>query len=75
MGNLKLPRLPDRTPVKFTIAMSPELAERLAAYADAYEAQYGQRESVTDLIPYMLAGFLEGDREFVRAHKVRDGVG
>jgi len=69
MGNLKLPRLPERTPVKFTIAVSPELAAQLAAYADAYEAAYSQRESVSDLIPYMLSGYLESDRGFAKARR------
>ena len=66
MNSIKLQRLPDRTTVKISIAVSPELAERLAAYAEAYEAAYGQQESVADLIPFMLAGFLESDREFTR---------
>jgi len=69
MSSIRLQRLPDRTPVKMTIAVSPELAERLAAYAEAYEAAYGQTESVADLIPFMLAGFMESDRGFARARK------
>jgi hypothetical protein len=36
----------------------------LKAYADAYEAAYGQREAVADLIPFMLMGFLESDKAF-----------
>lgn len=69
MSDLKLPKLPDRTLVKFTIAVSPDLAERLAAYADAYETAYSQREAVADLIPFMLAGFLESDRAFAKWRK------
>ena len=69
MPSIKLQRLPDRTAVKMAIAVSPELAERLAAYAEAYEATYAQRESVADLIPFMLASFLESDREFARRHR------
>ena len=64
VADLKLPMIPDRTPVKFTIAVSPDLAERLASYADAYEAAYSKRERVGDLIPFMLAAFLESDRAF-----------
>ncbi|HEY1144140.1 MAG TPA: DUF2274 domain-containing protein [Sphingomicrobium sp.] len=71
MNSIKLQRLPDRTTVKISIAVSPELAERLAAYAEAYEAAYGQQESVADLIPFMLAGFLESDREFTRWQRAR----
>ena len=71
MASIKLQRLPDRTPVKMTIAVSPELAERLAAYAEAYEAAYAQRESAADLIPFMLASFLDSDREFARRQRAR----
>lgn len=67
MADLKLARLPDRTPVRLTIMLTPELKRALAAYADAYEVAYGQRETVADLIPFMLAGFLESDRGFTRA--------
>ena len=69
MPSIKLQRLPDRTPVKMTIGVSPELAERLAAYAKAYEATYARRESVADLIPFMLASFLDSDREFARRQR------
>lgn len=71
MDSIRLQRLPDRTLLKMTIAVSPELAERLAAYAEAYEAAYGQQESVADLIPFMLAGFLDSDREFTRRQRAR----
>jgi len=71
MNSIKLQRLPDRNPVKMSIAVPPELAERLEAYAAAYEAAYGQRESVADLIPFMLAGFLDSDREFMRRQRAR----
>lgn len=64
MADLKLPRLPDRTPVKITFSAMPDLSEALNAYADAYEAAYGRRESVPDLIPFMLDSFLANDRAF-----------
>jgi hypothetical protein len=66
MVDLKLARLPDRTPVKLTISVLPDLHQRLGDYADAYEATYGQREAIVDLIPYMLASFLDIDRGFAR---------
>lgn len=77
MVGLKLSKLPDRTPVKITISIMPDLHQALNEYADAYDAAYGQRESVTDLIPAMLASFLEGDREFRRRfqEQASDGVG
>lgn len=69
MAELKLPKLPDRTLVKLAISLPPDLKEKLDQYAAAYEAAYGKSESVADLIPYMLAGFLESDRAFSRAHQ------
>jgi hypothetical protein len=66
MTDLKLPKLPDRTPVKLTIGLLPDLNQRLSQYADAYEATYGQREAIADLIPHMLASFLDTDRGFAR---------
>ena len=66
MGTLRLGKLPDRTPVKLTISVSPELKRSLEEYAAAYESTYGQTESVPDLIPYMLQAFLDTDREFAR---------
>lgn len=69
MPDLKLPRLPDRKPVKLTFEMMPDLAQALEDYAAAYEAAYGRREKPTDLIPYMLWAFLESDRGFVRGRK------
>lgn len=50
MADLKLPKLPERTPVKIAINIMPDLLEALNAYADAYETAYGRRESVADLI-------------------------
>src|SRR3546814_7855199 len=44
MVDLKLPKLPDRTPVKIAISVMPDVFEALNAYADAYEAAYGRRE-------------------------------
>lgn len=69
MANIKLPRLPDRTPVKIAIAVLPDLHDRLTAYAAAYAETYGVEEPVADLIPAMLAAFLESDRAFARAKR------
>jgi len=65
MADLKLGRLPDRTPVKITINISPDLNRALAAYAELYGQIYGEAEPVQELIPAMLARFLESDRGFV----------
>ncbi|KQY65395.1 MULTISPECIES: DUF2274 domain-containing protein [unclassified Sphingomonas] len=69
MPDLKLARLPDRTPVKITISVSPNLAATLKAYSEAYREAYGQEEAVSDLIPVMLVSFLESDRAFARRRR------
>jgi hypothetical protein len=67
MPDIKLARLPDRTPVKLTISIMPDLHALLAKYAAFYEHAYGQPERVEDLVPAMLASFLDGDRGFAKA--------
>lgn len=69
MADLKLGRLPDRTPVKLTISVLPELNQKLADYAALYATAYGTAEPVAELIPAMLTAFLESDREFAKAQR------
>lgn len=68
--SLKLPKLPDRAPVKVAIMVDPALHAMLQAYANLYRETYGSEEPLTELIPYMLKRFLESDRRFVRARQV-----
>lgn len=69
MPELKLGKLPDRTPVKISFAASPELSQALQDYAAVYRATYGQAEAVAELVPFMLEAFLDGDRGFAKARK------
>jgi len=69
MPELKLGKLPDRTPVKISFAASPELNQALQDYAAVYRATYGLAEAVADLVPFMLKAFLDGDRGFAKARK------
>lgn len=69
MSGLKLAKLPDRTLIKCVIQITPDLERALQDYAAAYEAEYGAAETPSDLIPHMLAAFLESDREFARARR------
>lgn len=69
MPDLKLPKIPDRTSVKMTIHLLPDLADALGAFAVAYERAYGKVETVAELIPSMLAAFLESDRAFTRTKR------
>jgi hypothetical protein len=71
MPEIKLPRLPDRTPVKLALNLDPELHQKLRNYAAFYQAAHGVPASVSDLVPAMLATFIQSDRAFAKA--VRDG--
>lgn len=66
MVDLKLAQLPDRNPVKLSISVMPDLHRALTDYAALYAQAYGRDEPVTELIPAMLATFLESDRAFIR---------
>jgi len=68
---MKLPKLPDRTPVKITITIPPELNQALGAYAELYSRTYGEPEPVQELIPAILSSFLGSDRAFVLNQKKR----
>jgi len=67
MPDLKLRKLPDRTPLKITISITPDLQAALNDYARAYAEIYGREEPVTELIPAMLTSFVESDRGFIRS--------
>lgn len=66
MPDLKLGKLPDRTPVKLSITITPDLQSALQDYAVVYAEAYGVEEPVAELIPAMLETFLGSDRNFVR---------
>lgn len=70
---LKLGQLPDRVPVKITVMISPDLKKLLDDYAAVYASTYGQKEPVSDLIPYMLESFLSADSKFREARKSLNG--
>jgi len=72
MPELKLARLPDRTPVKLAITITPDLNEALRDYAALYAETYGQKETIAELIPAMLSGFLESDRAFQKRGARKD---
>ena len=74
MGDIKLGRLPDRTPVKLALSVSPELHRSLSDYADFYDEAYGEAKPLGDLVPAMLEGFLAGDRAFQRRQRAREGT-
>lgn len=69
VASIKLPKLPDRTPSKLTITVLPDLHQALQDYASAYAQVYGVQVSVADLIPAILADYLDGDRTFRQRQK------
>jgi hypothetical protein len=69
VADLKLPKLPDRTPVKLAITVTPDLHRALNDYAAIYNEAYGQSEPLAELVPHMLASFLASDRGFAKARE------
>ena len=70
MSDLKLSKLPDRTPIKLAISVTPDLHHALQDYAKLYASAYGREEPVIELIPAMLAAFLDSDRAFARSRSI-----
>ena len=75
MAEIKLGRLPDRTPVKLALSVSPELHRSLSDYADFYREAYGESPTLPDLMPAMLEGFLASDKAFQRRQRSRETSG
>ena len=69
MSGVRLAKLPARTPVRLTIAVTPELHRTLGRYAECYRETYGEAEKIADLIPFMLKAFLASDKEFAKAQR------
>jgi hypothetical protein len=67
--SLRLDKLPDRTPVRMSISVDPDLASALADYSKIYRQTYGAEEKPEALIPAMLHQFLGGDTGFKRARR------
>jgi hypothetical protein len=69
MTEIRLRKLPDRTPVKLTVSLPPELHQALLDYAALYGEVYGQVEPLAELIPAMLGSVLEADTTFARRRR------
>lgn len=66
---LKLDKLPDREAVKITFTADADLKAALNDYAEIYRRTYGQKESVAELIPFMLSAFMGADPAFRRSRR------
>ena len=71
MSDLKLAKLPDRTPIKLAITIAPDLHQALQEYAALYAETYRVKETVADLVPAMLNAFLLTDRSFTKARMLK----
>ena len=69
VSNFKVGPLPDRTPVKLSIACEPELHDDLTTYAEIHSQTYGKPVSVSELVPSMLKALIESDTGFKRARR------
>ena len=66
---LKLSKLPKRTPVKINIVLDPKTHGAMVDYARIYEETYGSKESIEELIPFIIASFLNNDHAFKKSRK------
>jgi hypothetical protein len=71
--SLKIGPLPDKTPIKHTIAIDPDVNADLELYAKIYEQTYQEKAPVAALIPFMLQAFLASDTGFKKARKACAG--
>lgn len=67
--SLRLAKLPDRTPVRMSVSVDPDLAAALSDYAEIYGQTYGTTEKPETLIPAMLDNFLGSDAGVKRARR------
>lgn len=67
MPDLKLGKLPNRTPVKMTISVMPDYEEALRDYATIHSAQHGIDSTPADIASAMVEQFIVNDREFAKA--------
>lgn len=68
--SLKLGPIPDRNPVKMSIALPPDVHDALSDYAAIYKRDYGSEATVSELGALMIEKFLDSDSQFKRARKL-----
>lgn len=66
---MKLNKLPDREVTRITFTANAELKTELQDYAEIYRRTYNGKETIADLIPFMLETFINTDHAFKRARK------
>lgn len=68
-SQLKIGPLPDRTPIKLSLSVDPDLQSDLSDYAAVHARAYGKDVSVAEIIPSMLRALIDSDAGFKRARK------
>lgn len=68
-ATLKLGPIPDRTPVKLSLSLAPDIHDALADYAALHAKEFGRTAPLAVLASLMIEQFLEGDANFKRARK------
>lgn len=66
---LKIGAIPDRTPVKLSLSLSPDVHDALQDYASIHEKEFGQGAQAAELAALMIERFLASDTQFKRARK------
>ncbi len=67
MTGLRLKKIADKTPVKLTLALPPEVHADLLRYAEIYRKEHGSQETPQVLASHMVAIFMQGDSQFRKA--------
>jgi len=67
--SLKLGPIPDRSPIKLSLLLAPNVHAALNDYAAIHAREYGQEVPVTDLAALMIEKFLHSDAAFKRIRK------
>ncbi len=67
MTSLKMKKIPDRTPVKITLSLSPGVHSDLLKYAEIYQHHHGRSEMPQVLAAQMIEIFMQSDSGFRKA--------
>jgi hypothetical protein len=72
--SIKLPKLPERTPVKVSISLGPELYRTVLDYIELHRETHGMTEAepITEILPFIVREYLESDKGFAKARKARE---
>jgi len=75
MTGLKIKKIPDRTPVKITLSLPPEIYSDLLIYAEIYQKEHGSVETPQILAVQMITAFIQSDSGFRKAKQLMSEKG